>query len=95
MKTIKGPAVFLAQFMDDKAPFNSLDGLCQWAADLGYKGIQIPTWESRLIDFNPSGTKQSIFVMNSKAKSDPTALKSQNFPPIFKGNSSRYILPMT
>ena len=28
MKTIKGPAVFLAQFMDDKAPFNSLDGLC-------------------------------------------------------------------
>jgi sugar phosphate isomerase/epimerase len=39
MKTIKGPAVFLAQFMDDKAPFNSLDGLCQWAADLGYKGI--------------------------------------------------------
>ena len=43
MKTIKGPAVFLAQFMDDKAPFNSLDGLCKWASDLGYKGIQIPT----------------------------------------------------
>ena len=41
MKTIKGPAVYLAQFMDTKAPFNSLDGLCQWAADLGYKGIQI------------------------------------------------------
>ena len=50
MKTIKGPAVFLAQFMDDKPPFNSLEGLCQWASDLGYKGIQIPTWESRLID---------------------------------------------
>ena len=55
MKTIKGPAVFLAQFMDDKAPFNSLDGLCQWAADLGYKGIQIPTWESRLIDLTLAG----------------------------------------
>lgn len=52
MKTIKGPAVFLAQFMDDKAPFNSLDGLCKWASDLGYKGIQIPTWEERLIDLN-------------------------------------------
>jgi len=50
LKTIKGPAVFLAQFMDDKPPFNSLEGLCQWASDLGYKGIQIPTWESRLID---------------------------------------------
>ncbi len=52
MKTIKGPAVFLAQFMDDKEPFNSLDGLCKWASDLGYKGIQIPTWESCLIDLD-------------------------------------------
>jgi hypothetical protein len=37
MKTIKGPAVFLAQFVDSKAPFNSLDGMCKWAADLGRK----------------------------------------------------------
>jgi len=50
MKTIKGPAIFLAQFMGDSAPFDSLDGICKWAADLGYKGVQIPTWESRLID---------------------------------------------
>ena len=50
MKTVKGPAVFLAQFMDNKPPFNSLDGLCKWAANLGYKGIQIPTWETSLID---------------------------------------------
>ena len=35
MKAIKGPAVFLAQFVDKKAPFNSLDGMCKWAADLG------------------------------------------------------------
>lgn len=50
MKTIKGPAVFLAQFMGDTPPFNTLEGICQWAADLGYKAVQIPTWESRLID---------------------------------------------
>lgn len=50
MKTIKGPAVFLAQFVSSEAPYNSLDGLCKWASDLGYKGIQIPTWESSLID---------------------------------------------
>ncbi|MDP2380941.1 MAG: sugar phosphate isomerase/epimerase, partial [Pseudohongiella sp.] len=49
-KTIKGPGIFLAQFVDDKAPFNTIDGICQWAADLGYKGIQIPTWDKRLID---------------------------------------------
>ncbi len=50
MKTIKGPAIFLAQFMDDKAPYNSLDSICKWVASLGYKGVQIPTWDSRCID---------------------------------------------
>ena len=59
MKTIKGPAVFLAQFMDDKEPFNSLDGLCKWASDLGYKGIQIPTWESRLIDLKKAAESKT------------------------------------
>lgn len=50
MKTIKGPAIFLAQFMGDKAPFNDLESICKWAAGLGYKGVQIPTWDSRCID---------------------------------------------
>ncbi len=59
MKTIKGPAVFLAQFMDDKPPFNSLEGLCKWASDLGYKGIQIPTWENRLIDLKKAAESKT------------------------------------
>ncbi|CAN0342044.1 unnamed protein product, partial [Phaeothamnion confervicola] len=50
MKTMKGPALFLAQFMGDKPPFNKLDTICKWAADLGFKGVQIPTVETRLID---------------------------------------------
>ena len=50
MKTIKGPAIFLAQFAGDTAPFNSFDAICEWAASLGYKGVQIPTWDGRLID---------------------------------------------
>ncbi|KAA9357316.1 sugar phosphate isomerase/epimerase family protein [Larkinella humicola] len=50
MKTIKGPAVFLAQFLGDAAPFNSLDSIAQYMADLGYKGIQLPTWDPRVID---------------------------------------------
>ncbi len=50
MKTIKGPAIFLAQFAGDAAPFNSFDAICGWAASLGYKGVQIPTWDARLID---------------------------------------------
>ena len=58
MKTIKGPAVFLAQFMDDKEPFNSLDGLCKWASNLGYKGIQIPT-DPSLIDLEKAPKRKS------------------------------------
>jgi sugar phosphate isomerase/epimerase len=50
MKTIKGPAIFLAQFAGDAAPFNTLDNICAWAARLGYKGVQIPTWDARLFD---------------------------------------------
>ncbi len=43
MKTIKGPAIFLAQFLGGKAPYDTLDNLAEWAASLGYRGIQIPT----------------------------------------------------
>lgn len=50
MKTIRGPGIFLAQFAGDAAPFNSLDAICGWAAGLGYKGVQIPTWDARLFD---------------------------------------------
>ena len=58
MKTIKGPAVFLAQFAGKESPFNSLEGMCKWASDLGYKGIQIPTWESSLIDIDKAAESQ-------------------------------------
>ena len=52
MKSIKGPAIFLAQFASDEAPFNTLPGIAEWAASLGYKGIQIPTWDDRLFDLD-------------------------------------------
>ncbi len=50
MRTIKGPAIFLAQFAGDAAPFNGLAGIARWAADHGYKGVQIPSWDGRLFD---------------------------------------------
>jgi len=59
MKTIQGPAIFLAQFMGDEAPFNSLDSVCQWAAGLGYEGIQIPTWDARLIDLKTAAESKA------------------------------------
>ena len=50
MTTIQGPAIFLAQFIGDEAPFNSLAGICAWVKDMGYKGVQIPTLDPRFID---------------------------------------------
>jgi sugar phosphate isomerase/epimerase len=50
MHTIKGPGIFLAQFMGDKAPFNELKSICRWAASLGFVGVQIPTNDPRCID---------------------------------------------
>ncbi|HYC40300.1 MAG TPA: sugar phosphate isomerase/epimerase [Chitinophagaceae bacterium] len=50
MTTIKGPGIFLAQFLSDQAPFDQLRSICEWAKILGYKGVQIPTWDSRCFD---------------------------------------------
>lgn len=50
MKTIKGPAIFLAQFADKEEPFNNLRNICDWAKGLGYEGVQIPSWDTSLID---------------------------------------------
>ncbi|MCB8889342.1 sugar phosphate isomerase/epimerase family protein [Vreelandella malpeensis] len=50
MKTIKGPALFLAQYASDEPPFDTLDAIAGWAASLGFKAVQIPSWDTRLID---------------------------------------------
>src|SRR4051812_25322969 len=59
MKTMKGPAIFLAQFAGDKAPFNSLKAIAGWAASLGYKGIQIPSWDGRFIDLAKAASSKT------------------------------------
>ncbi len=59
MRTLKGPAIFLAQFAGDSAPFNTFDGICKWAADLEGKGVQIPTWVSAFIDLDKAATSQT------------------------------------
>ncbi len=57
MRTLKGPAIFLAQFMGDAAPFDTLDHLAEWAGGLGYRGIQIPC-DPRLIDLETAAASQ-------------------------------------
>lgn len=58
MKTIKGPALFLAQFAGDDAPFNSWDSITKWAAECGYKGVQVPSWDARLIDLEKAANSR-------------------------------------
>jgi sugar phosphate isomerase/epimerase len=58
MKTIKGPALYLAQFAADAAPFNSLPSIAKWAADIGYKGIQMPSWDKRLFDLETAAASK-------------------------------------
>jgi len=58
MKTIKGPGIFLAQFIGDQSPYNSLEDICAWAAGLGYKGVQLPTLDSRFIDLKLAAESQ-------------------------------------
>lgn len=59
MTTIKGPGIFLAQFLGDEAPFNSLESICKWASSLGYKGVQIPTWDPRCIDLQKAAESKT------------------------------------
>ena len=59
MSTIKGPAIFLAQFASDAAPFNSLDAIARWARDLGYIGVQVPSWDGRLFDLRQAAESKT------------------------------------
>jgi sugar phosphate isomerase/epimerase len=59
MTNIKGPAIFLAQFMGDTAPFNRLDTICAWAKKLGFVGVQIPAWDSRCIDLKKAAESKT------------------------------------
>lgn len=59
MASIKGPAIFLAQFMRDEAPYNSLESIGKWVADLGYKGVQIPSWDGRCFDLEKAAASKA------------------------------------
>lgn len=56
---IKGPAIFLAQFAGDAAPFNTWDGITKWAGSLGYTGVQLPAWDTRFINLRKAATSKT------------------------------------
>jgi sugar phosphate isomerase/epimerase len=59
MRSIKGPGIFLAQFLRDAEPYDNLENIGKWVADLGYKGVQIPTWDSRVFDLDKAAQSKA------------------------------------
>jgi sugar phosphate isomerase/epimerase len=59
MSQIKGPALFLAQFMGDEAPFNSLPAITEWAKSLGYLGVQLPSWDNRIMNLEKAAKSKT------------------------------------
>jgi len=59
MTTLKGPGIFLAQFLGDEAPFNTLKSICEWSKSLGFAGVQIPTWDARCIDLQKAAESKT------------------------------------
>ncbi len=58
MRTIKGPGIFLAQFVGDQPPFDSLAAMARWASGLGFSAVQIPSWDRRLFDLRQAAESQ-------------------------------------
>ncbi len=59
MTTIKGPAIFLAQFLGDQPPFDNLESICKWAKSIGFEGIQIPTWATNYFDLQKAAESKT------------------------------------
>ncbi len=59
MTTLKGPGIFLAQFLGNEPPFNDLKSICKWARSLGYEAVQIPTWDPRCINLKKAATSKT------------------------------------
>ncbi len=73
MAQIKGPAIFLAQFMGDKKPFNTLESITAWAKALGFKGVQLPSWDARCIDLDKAAASK-MYCDDLKARCNGLAI---------------------
>ncbi|MDQ0607539.1 sugar phosphate isomerase/epimerase [Variovorax sp. W1I1] len=56
---IKGPGIYLAQFASDSAPFDSWASITRWAGGLGFKGVQIPSWDARIFDLKKAAESKT------------------------------------
>jgi hypothetical protein len=95
MRTVKGPALFLAQFAGDDAPFDSWDAITAWAADCGYVGVQVPSWRRGSVRSVARGRKPGLLRRRSPGRRGRTASPSPSFRPICRASSSPCTRPTT
>ena len=57
--SMQGPGIFLAQFIRDEPPFNTFIGICRWAVELGYRGVQVPVWAQQFIDLDEAAESEA------------------------------------
>jgi sugar phosphate isomerase/epimerase len=72
--SIKGPGIFLAQFLRDEQPFDNLENIGKWASELGYKGVQIPTWDTRVIDLEKAA-ESKVYCEELQGRLQETGLE--------------------
>ena len=84
MTNIKGPAIFLAQFLGQDAPFNNLESISKWAKDLGFKGIQMPTWDSHYFDLQKAAESKT-YADEIKGKVNEAGLEITELSPHLQG----------
>jgi sugar phosphate isomerase/epimerase len=56
---MKGPGILFAQFLTGEPPFDTLENLCRWAKNLGYQGVQLPSWDSRCMDLQKAAESKT------------------------------------
>jgi len=59
VRTLRGPGLFLAQFAGAEPPFDRLDTITAWAADLGFVGVQLPTQPGSFVDLERAAESQT------------------------------------
>lgn len=69
MRTVKGPGLFIAQFIGTEPEFQTLDGIAAWAAGLGFQALQVPIASPDFFDVAQAAASQA-YCDDFRAKLD-------------------------
>jgi sugar phosphate isomerase/epimerase len=59
VKTIRGPAIFLAQFAGGGPHLQNFNDMAKWAKECGFIGVQLPSWDARVMDLRKAAESKT------------------------------------